>query len=136
MKLDPEEVIGIIARRIEVVKGNTLTSKSQKMKELYALGLDITEIAKALDVSYNFVYNVVSTNIKKQGTLPVSQSNPLTKKAQIIKMFTEGKTNKEIAIALRTNYNYVYKITRVIRDTKKEVACNINNEGGTTNGEG
>ena len=38
---------------------NNATSKSKAMIELYNGGLDIKQIAQAMDVRYNFVYNVI-----------------------------------------------------------------------------
>ena len=92
---------------------NNSTSKSQAMIELYNQGLEIKEIANIMDVRYNFVYNVISNYCRMNDIeLRTNKGNENTKKVMIEKLFKEGKTNVEIAKELKTNYNYVYKITK------------------------
>ena len=89
------------------------TSKSKAMVELYNAGCEIKEIAEAMQVRYNFVYNVVSNYCRmNEVELLTNKENGDSKKAMIIKLFNEGKSNTEIASELKTNYNYVYKITK------------------------
>ena len=89
------------------------TSKSKKMVELYNAGLEIKEISTLLEVRYNFVYNVISNMCRMNDVeLRTNKDNGNSKKALIIAMFNEGKSNTEIAKELKTNYNYVYKITK------------------------
>lgn len=89
------------------------TSKSKKMVELYNGGLEIKQIAELMDVRYNFVYNVVSNYCRmNEVELRTNKDNSNSKKVQIEKLFREGKSNTEIASELKTNYNYVYKITK------------------------
>ena len=89
------------------------TSKSKKMVELYNGGLEIKQIAELLGVRYNFVYNVVSNYCRmNEVELRTNKDNSNSKKVQIEKLFREGKSNTEIAAELKTNYNYVYKITK------------------------
>lgn len=88
-------------------------SKSKKMIALYNAGLEIKEIATLMEVRYNFVYNVISNMCRmNEVELRTNGSNENSKKAMIIKLFEEGKSNVEIAKELKTNYNYVYKITK------------------------
>ena len=92
---------------------NNSTSKSQAMIELYNQGLEIKEIANIMDVRYNFVYNVISNYCRMNDIeLRTNKGNENTKKVMIEKLFKEGKTNVEISKELKTNYNYVYKITK------------------------
>ena len=92
---------------------NTSTSKSQAMVELYNQGLEIKQIAQAMDVRYNFVYNVISNYCRMNDVeLRTNKENGHSKKAQIAELFAQGKSNTEIAKELKTNYNYVYKITK------------------------
>ena len=92
---------------------NNQTSKSQAMIELYNQGLEIKEIANIMDVRYNFVYNVISNYCRMNDIeLRTNKGNENTKKVMIEKLFKEGKTNVEISKELKTNYNYVYKITK------------------------
>lgn len=88
-------------------------SKSKKMVALYNGGLEIKEIANLMEVRYNFVYNVISNMCRmNEVELRTNKENGNSKKALIIEMFKEGKSNTEIAKELKTNYNYVYKITK------------------------
>ena len=92
---------------------NNATSKSKAMVELYNQGLEIKEIAIAMDVRYNFVYNVISNHCRMNDIeLRTNKGNENSKKVMIEKLFKEGKTNVEISKELKTNYNYVYKITK------------------------
>ena len=92
---------------------NNASSKSQAMVELYNQGLEIKQIANAMDVRYNFVYNVISNYCRMNDIeLRTNKNNENSKKVMIEKLFHEGKTNVEIASILKTNYNYVYKITK------------------------
>lgn len=89
------------------------TSKSKKMVELYNGGLEIKQIAELMGVRYNFVYNVVSNYCRmNEVELRTNKDNSNSKKVQIEKLFREGKSNTEITTILKTNYNYVYKITK------------------------
>ena len=88
-------------------------SKSSAMIELYNQGLEIKQIADAMEVRYNFVYNVISNFCRMNDVeLRTNKDKENSKKVQIEKLFRERKTNTEIAAELKTNYNYVYKITK------------------------
>ena len=92
---------------------NNAASKSKAMIELYNEGLEIKEIATAMDVRYNFVYNVISNHCRMNDVeLRTNQVNGSSKKVMIEELFKQGKSNTEIAKELKTNYNYVYKITK------------------------
>lgn len=99
-------------KEINTILGSEV-SKSKKMIELYNGGLEIKEIATLMEVRYNFVYNVISNMCRMNDVeLRTNKENGNSKKALIIAMFNEGKSNTEIAKELKTNYNYVYKITK------------------------
>ena len=88
-------------------------SKSKKFIALYNGGLEIKEIASLFNVRYNFVYNVISNYCRmNEVELRTNKNNTNSKKAQIEELFKAGRSNTEIAKELKTNYNYVYKITR------------------------
>ena len=88
-------------------------SKSKKMIALYNGGMEIKEIATLMEVKYNFVYNVISNMCRMNDVeLRTNKDSSNTKKALIIQLMKEGKSNTEIAKELRTNYNYVYKIVK------------------------
>ena len=92
---------------------NEATSKSKAMIALYNEGMEIKEIATIMGTRYNFVYNVVSNYCRmNEVELRTNKENGDSKKAMITKLFNEGKSNTEIASELKTNYNYVYKITK------------------------
>ena len=91
------------------------TSKSKAMIELYNEGLEIKQIAQAMDVRYNFVYNVISNHCRMNDLeLRTNKTSESSKKVLIEKLFKEGKSNTEIAKELKTNYNYVYKVTKAL----------------------
>jgi len=88
-------------------------SKSKAMVELYNGGLEIKQISQVMGVRYNFVYNVVSNYCRmNEVELRTNKTSTSSKKVMIEQLFKEGKTNVEIAKELKTNYNYVYKITK------------------------
>ena len=90
-------------------------SKSKAMIELYNDGLEIKQIAEIMNVRYNFVYNVISNFCRMNDVeLRTNQVNGSSKKAQIEQLFKDGKSNTEIAKELKTNYNYVYKVTKAL----------------------
>lgn len=87
-------------------------SKSSKMLKLYNEGLEIGDIAKLMNVRYNFVYNVVSNDCRKSGTEVRVTKKQGTVKTAIIKCIEEGKTNTDISKELSVNYNYVFKVRK------------------------
>lgn len=92
---------------------NDATSKSKAMIALYNSGLEIKQIANIMQVRYNFVYNVISNHCRINDIeLRTNKNNTNSKKVQIEELFKAGKSNVEIAKELKTNYNYVYKITK------------------------
>lgn len=98
---------------------NSETSKSKKMIALYDANLEIKEIAALLEVRYNFVYNVISNHCRMNDLeLRTNISAGNSKKQLIIDLFNSGKSNTEIAKELKTNYNYVYKITKEAMNAK------------------
>lgn len=110
MKKQMEQEVKVTKAMVtKVVNGEG--SKSGKMKDLFEMGMEIKEIATALDVRYNFVYNVISNHCNMNG-IKVEKSQKAGKKEEIIKLFVEGKTNKEISIELKTNYNYVFNVIK------------------------
>ena len=99
----------------DVIKNESL-SKSSKIKTLFEAGLTIKEIASLLDIRYNFAYNVISNYIITND-IEIIKEEKTNKKQIVIDMFNKGMSNKEIAIELKTNYNYVYKIVKEYKAT-------------------
>ena len=87
-------------------------NKSKKMRALYAGGMEIGDIAKALGVRYNFVYNVIKTDAKKKGKEIRVGKKYGSKKAEIIALIEQGRTNVEIANETGSLYNYVFKVRK------------------------
>lgn len=109
-------------KAIELVMVADGVSKSGKMKQLFDLGVEVKDIAKLLGVRYNFVYNVVS-NYCIVNEVKVETVKQASKKDDAFGLFDEGKTVKEVAITLKTNYQYIYKLHKEWKDeVVKEVA--------------
>ena len=87
-------------------------SKSSKMIKLYNAGMEVGEIAKLMDVRYNFVYNVVSNDCRKNGVAVRVMRKQGSVKQGIIVLVKEGKSNTEISKELSVNYNYVFKVRK------------------------
>lgn len=99
---------------ISKVVQNEGTSKSAKMKELFDMGIEVKEIASIMAVRYNFVYNVVSNYCAMNG-IKTETTKKAGKKDEIIRLHQEGKTNKEISVELKTNYNYVFNCIKAFK---------------------
>ena len=98
---------------INTLINDTTLSKSKKFIKLYNEGLEIKEISSLFNVRYNFVYNVISNHCRMNDIeLRTNQSTGSSKKQLILELFNQGKSNTEISKELKTNYNYVYKITK------------------------
>lgn len=96
-------------------------SKSNKIKQLFDLGLEVKEIANLLEIRYNFAYNVLSNYINLND-IEVTNSKKSNKKDEIIELFLQQKTNKEIAKITQTNYNYVLKVIKEYKsNTEKDI---------------
>jgi hypothetical protein len=105
---------GFTATEVDIMKVlKSDISKSKKMIELFNLGFETKEISEIMSnhegklVRYNFVYNVVSNHIN-MNSIPVETQVREGKKDMILVMYLDGKSNKEISIELKTNYNYVF----------------------------
>lgn len=105
---------------IQKILNDENLSKSAKIKIFFEAGLNVKEIANILNIRYNFAYNVISNYVNVEN-IPTIQNKEKSKKDQIIEMFLNGQTNKEISINLKTNYNYVF-------NTLKEYKSKQNSE--------
>ena len=99
------------AKAVEKIVKDEALSKSAKVKALFDGGLEVKEIATALGIRYNFAYNVISNYIIVN-EIEVETQRKASKKDAVWAMLDEGKTAKEIAVELKTNYNYVYKLRK------------------------
>lgn len=119
MKKYTEKEIKFSKKDIDAIVSNDSISKSEKIRSLFNLGIEIKEIAGYLSIRYNFVYNVVSNYININDIKIVSEDK-VSKKDLIVELFNQGKSNKEISIELKTNYNYVFNTLKVYKSTLKE----------------
>lgn len=104
---------------VKKVVDNESLSKSERMKQLFEGGLEIKEISQLMNVRYNFVYNVISNYVNMNGITVINEQKE-SKKEKIIELFKQGKSLKEISITLKTNYNYVFNVTKELKDTNKK----------------
>lgn len=85
-------------------------SKSEKMRKLYYDGsMDIGDIAKELGVRYNFVYNVISNDVRMKGGALRKREKGESKKDKIVEMVKDGMECIDISRELKCNINMVYK---------------------------
>jgi transposase len=124
MKKNIENAKKVTDKMIAAITSNETSSKSEKMKNMFDIGMTVKEISTVMDVRYNFVYNVVSNYVNMNKIELVAEEKNV-KKDLIIAMYLNGKTNKEISIELSTNYNYVhnvlktYKLQNVVTEQKE-----------------
>jgi transposase-like protein len=106
--------------KTEKVLQNEGLNKSEKIRQLFVLGLDFKDIAILVGVRYNFVYNVASVygkihKIELEAT-PVHEVN----KEEIVDLWVKGKEVNEISKDLKVEYNHVFK---VIKDLKERMVA-------------
>lgn len=94
-------------------------NKSQQMIKMYNDGREIKEIATAMNVRYNFVYNVISNYCRMNDVeLRTNRDKSDSKKNHIIQLLQSGLTKTEVATQLKCNYNYVFKIEKEMKQAK------------------
>lgn len=107
------------ASEVEKVVANEVLSKSARMIILFKGGLDVKEISVLMDTRYNFVYNVVSNMMRKEGLEDKKVVEKRTGiKDSIIELIVAGKSNIEISRELQANYNMVWKIRKEYETSK------------------
>ena len=89
-------------------------SKGACIRELFAGGLDVKEIAAATGVRYNHVYNVVRNEVIVHDLDVVKDGREAgnSKKAQIVAMLEAGKSITDISKELKCLYNYVWQTAK------------------------
>lgn len=116
-----KKVVGKITgldKKVQGIVSDENMSKSAKMKSLFDLGIPVKEISDIMGTRYNFVYNVVSNYVNMNG-IEIEYSKKVSKKDLIVELFNQGKSNKEISIELKVNYNYVFN---TLKDYKMKQA--------------
>lgn len=119
-KLLSEDHKVLSQKGIEKILSDDTLSKSAKIRLLFDNGFDIKTISQYMNVRYNFVYNVCSNYININDIETVS-NDKVSKKDRIIELYLENKSNKEISIELKTNYNYVFNTIKEYK-SKLEVS--------------
>ena len=128
MKLVGERTITAeqVAQVVEKINAKTV-SKGAGIRELFAGGMEVKEIAAVTGIRYNHVYNVVKNEVLVHD-LEVEmsgRSNENSKKAQIVKLLEEGKTITEISKELKCLYNYVWQVAKRAGYTGKKEETTI-----------
>lgn len=123
MRLNVETIIEDtrVEAIVKEIAAGTMT-KGAGIRECFAGGLEVKDIATKLGIRYNHVYNVVKNEVLVHG-LEVEKSErggENSKKAQIVQMLQEGKTITEISKELKCMYNYVWSVAKAAGYTGKK----------------
>ena len=110
-----ELAMGVAAKKV---------SKSAAIKEMFAGGMEVKEIATTLGVRYNHAYNVVNNEVIVHGldVIKDGRAGDNSKKAQIIDLLAQGKSINDIAKELHVIYNYVWQVAKATGHTKSQMA--------------
>lgn len=101
-------------KEASVVINNQEMSKSAKIRELFDGGWEIKAIAEALNIRYNFAFNVLQNHIIRNDIV-VEKSERNSKKDEIVALLKEGKSLADVSRATKTNYNYIWKISKELK---------------------
>ena len=117
MRLNVEEMIE--TKRVDKIAKEIAEGKMSKgagIRECFAGGMEVKDIATRLGIRYNHVYNVVKNEILVHGladqVIASERGGENSKKAQIVAMLQEGKSITEISAELKCMYNYVWSVAR------------------------
>jgi hypothetical protein len=117
-----------VEKRIETAEVDTIVkaqdmSKSAKVRALFDGGLDVGEIAELLQIRYNFAYNVLQNHVI-MNDIQVEKVERNSKRDEIVKLLLEKKTLAEVSRLTKTNYNYIWKISKELKQeiTQAKVA--------------
>lgn len=102
---------------------DTNKSKSKKIIELFENSYEINEIAKLLDIRYNFAYNVINNYINVND-IEIEENSRNSKKVEIFELFEKDATVKEIAKLTKSNMNYIYKLRKEFESIKEANKAN------------
>jgi hypothetical protein len=125
MKLTGERTITAKAVKEIVAKIESKEmSKGAGIREMFAGGMSVKEIAAASGIRYNHVYNVVKNEVLTKGLQDeiekTGRNSENSKKNQIVAMLEDGKTITEISQELKCLYNYVWQVAKANGYTKKQ----------------
>ena len=117
MRLNVEEMIEV--KRVDKIVKEIADGKMSKgagIRECFAGGMEVKDIATKLGIRYNHVYNVVKNEILVHGladqVIASERGGENSKKAQIVQMLQDGKSITEISTELKCMYNYVWSVAR------------------------
>lgn len=103
-----------------LVVASHVGTKSGKIKILFENGMDVKEIAAALDIRYNHVYNVLQNHIIVNEIEVVHEGRGTSaKRGEIEAMLRDGYKIIEVAKATKSVYNYVWKISQELNKKDK-----------------
>lgn len=127
MRLNVEEMIDV--KRVDKIVKEIADGKMSKgagIRECFAGGMEVKDIATKLGIRYNHVYNVVKNEILVHGladqVIASERGGENSKKAQIVQMLQDGKSITEISAELKCMYNYVWSVARDAGFTGKKKA--------------
>lgn len=125
MKLVGERTIteAQVAQVVEKINTKAI-SKGAGIRELFAGGMEVKEIATVTGIRYNHVYNVVKNEVLVHDleVEKTGRNNENSKKSQIVKLLEEGKSINEISKELKCLYNYVWQVAKGAGYTGKKAA--------------
>lgn len=93
---------------------NQELSKSAKVRALFDGGWEIKDIATALNIRYNFAFNVLQNHII-MNDIVVEKSERNSKKDEIVGLLKSGMSLADVSRATKTNYNYIWKISKELK---------------------
>jgi len=89
----------------------TAVSKSELFRQLYDLGMEVSEIAKECGSHYSFVHGVISKSREMRSTHKASKSDAIRDLAAM------GMTPGEISKELNSNYSFVFSVVKAYKAT-------------------
>lgn len=92
-------------------------SKSQKIRDLFTAGFETKAIAELIGVRYNFVYNVLQNHVI-MNDIVVETVKRDSKRDDIVKLLETGISLADVSRATKTNYNYIWKISKELKEDK------------------
>jgi hypothetical protein len=127
MRLEVEQLIGQdrISEVVQEIKDKKMT-KSAGIRELFAGGLSVKDIAVETGIIYTHVYNIVRNEVLIHGLEVVDKGRTKegkTQKDQILELLEKGKSLTEISIELKCLYNRVWQVAKEGGFTNKQKAA-------------
>ena len=104
---------------------NKEISKGACIRELFAGGLSVKEIAAETGILYNHVYNVCNNEVLKNHLEVdvIREREGGTKKEAVLELLQQGKSITEVSKTLGCLYNQVWQIAKAAGYTNKQKAA-------------